>query len=153
MKIFLCFILLLTVSAVPEAGSQVYKWKNKEGRIVYGDAPPAGDSSAEKINLPDLSPSAQDTSGKNTDWHAKEIEFQQRRISRAKNQTSADKVEEERKQHCAALQRDKSFLQRIHGRRVAHWNEEKGDYDFLGDEDRAAIEKKLNENLERYSCE
>ncbi|MDR2507043.1 MAG: DUF4124 domain-containing protein [Candidatus Accumulibacter sp.] len=153
MKIFLCFILLLTAAAMPEANAQIYKWKNKEGRTVYGDAPPAGESSAEKINLPDSSPPAQDASGPNTDWHAKEVEFQQRRISKAKSQINADKAEERRKQHCASLLRDKSFLQRIHGRRVASWNEEKGDYDFLTDEDRAAMEKRLSENLERYSCE
>ncbi|MDR1367451.1 MAG: DUF4124 domain-containing protein [Candidatus Accumulibacter sp.] len=151
-RFFLSLILFFAFAAIPTAEAQVYKWKDKNGKIVFGDVPPEG-ASAEKIGLPDLPSSAQDVSRESTRWQDQEYMFQQRRLHREKEETKAAQNEANKKKFCASLRDRQKYLQTIRGRRVARWNQEKGDYDFLTDEDRAAMEDRTREAIDRSACD
>jgi hypothetical protein len=143
------FIFLLVFAlAAPEAGAQIYKWKDKEGRIVFGDTIPGG-VAAEPMALPNA---ASPTFHEPTDWSAKERAFRQRKISRENEQAKAEKADSEKRFKCETLRKERRTFQALRGRRVVHWNKNKGDYEYLTDEDRATMETQLQE-AEKRLCE
>jgi hypothetical protein len=143
--IFLSAFALTT----PKADAQIYQWKDKDGRVVFGDTVPASGVVAEPMALPNA---ASPTPHEPAAWSAKERAFQQRRISRENEQAKAEKAESEKRLRCEALLEERRSFQALRGRRVVSWNKDKGDYEYLTDEDRATMEKQLQE-AEKRLCE
>jgi hypothetical protein len=83
-----CALLLVVVPA----SAALYKWKDENGRVVYGDTPPPG-VSAERVNpaVPPADPNAV------RDMAAKDAQFTKRQQERADADTKSDKAQADAK--------------------------------------------------------
>jgi hypothetical protein len=147
-RLFPGIVLFLAASAFAEA--QVYKWKDKDGRAVFGDTPPR-DAAAEKMTLPEIPASKRDAPNVPAGWQDMEYMFKQRQIDREKAEAKTAKAEEEKKRWCASLRDRQKYLQAIQGRRVARWNN--GEYEYLTDDDRAAMQNRVREAVDQSACD
>jgi hypothetical protein len=141
-------LVLFLAAAIADA--QVYKWKDRDGRDVFGDTPPQ-DAPAEKMRLPDL-PVSKDAPNAPASWQDEEYMFKQRQIDREKAEAKVAKAEEEKKRVCASLRDRQKYLQAIQGRRVVRWNSDKGEYEYLTDNDRTAMQNRVREALDQSAC-
>jgi hypothetical protein len=150
---FLCFGLL-SIVCVSAADAQIYKWKDKDGKVVFGDTLPSGKTTqVEKIAAPANTPSgASGTPPESTDWQAKERQFEQRRILREKEQAEADQADEKKQKACEALRDQQRRLASTQGRRAVSWNSSKGDYDYLSDNDREKMNGEARQMMKKLGC-
>jgi hypothetical protein len=77
----------LAFAALP-AGAALYKWNDENGRVVYGDTPPAG-VKAERVN-PSVAPADPNAV---RDMAAKDAQMNKRQQDRAEDETKADKAQ------------------------------------------------------------
>jgi hypothetical protein len=88
----------LAFAALP-AGAALYKWNDENGRVVYGDTPPAG-VKAERVN-PSVAPADPNAV---RDMAAKDAQINKRQQDRAEEETKAEKAQ-------ADAHRQRSFRQ------------------------------------------
>ena len=141
MKKFLLFVLALAFSAT--AGAQMYKWTDKDGKVRYGDVPPA-DANATRIGAPPAGynpapapPEAKKDAGAKDKDLSPEAAFRKRQQEReAQEQKLAqERADAEKKQaNCQQAQGQLRLLQS--GQRVATTNAA-GERVFMDDEQRA----------------
>jgi hypothetical protein len=152
-RLFPGLVLFFAVAMSSQlADGQVYRWKDKDGKAVFGDTPPQ-DAPAEKMRLPDLPASPRDAPNAPATWQDEEYMFKQRQLDRERAETKAAQDAEEKKRRCTSLRDRQKYLQAIQGRRVARWNSDKGEYEYLTDDDREAMQNRVSEALDRSACD
>ena len=158
--------LLAFLTALP-AAAQIYSWKDKDGRTVYSDLPPA--SGEVKVLQPGrILPPAETTDDaappsavtppgapkaagavKPKSVADRELEFRQRRAAEAEAQAKADKeasAASDRERFCAQARSQLTALQA--GQRIARPNAS-GEREFLDDEARANEASRLQQQIEQ----
>lgn len=152
-------ILALLLTALP-AAAQVYSWKDKDGRIHYGDMPPAGveatvirgarpgaaaRKAGETAPSADMPPAATPTSP--SSLAEREQAFRERRAAAAEAEAKAAREAESRgetERFCTDAQHEIAALRG--GQRMVRFNA-KGEREFLDDRARAeqaeALERKI----------
>jgi hypothetical protein len=129
------------------SATDIYTWKDKEGRTNYADNPPPGDTPARtlsgRISLP-VSSGTTDTpaQGKpsSPSLAEQEMEFRKRRAEASEKQVLAEKAAadaDERRKNCERARNQLAALES--GQRIARHND-KGEREFL-DERQLAEEK------------
>ncbi|MDR3212707.1 MAG: DUF4124 domain-containing protein [Azoarcus sp.] len=149
----LCFGLL-SIVCVSAADAQIYKWKDKDGKIVFGDMLPLGETAKiEKIAVSASAPTgASGTPSEPTDWAAKGRELEQRRILRAQEKAEADQAEGKKRKVCEEVRDRKRWLASVQGRRVTLWNSSKGGLDVLSDNDRETMNREVQQLMKELGC-
>lgn len=116
-----------------QAAGEIYKWVDREGRVVYSDAhPDAGYTRADEVRVPpraDIPPP--------TDWSQKDLEFRQRQIARAEEQRVAD---EKRRQDCLRARAMETQWQRAEGSLV-YRADKSGARAYIDDTQREALRR------------
>ena len=129
-----CGLLAFPVQA------EIYKWVGPDGKMVFSDAPPpAGKGKADVVKT-DASPVA---GRKDTDWMEKEREFRIRNIDKAGKECA---VRQERDKACAQAKLKGERLKRAEGVMLYRTDKE-GERVFIGDDEREAIAKKVQQDI------
>src|SRR5260221_14731640 len=97
---FCIAVCALGFAALPAAAA-LYKWTDENGRVVYGDTPPAG-VKAERVNsaAPPADPNAI------RDMASKDAQINKRQQGRAEDEAKAEKAQADAKgklQRCAQI--------------------------------------------------
>jgi hypothetical protein len=138
-------MVLLAMAFSAGAIAQTYKWTDKNGRVEYGDAPPADASNATRLKGPSSgyaptpgAPEAKKDAAKDKDKAlTPEQAFKKRQQERADAEQKADKERaeaEQKRANCDAAQASLRQLQS--GQRVATVNAA-GERVFIDDEQRS----------------
>lgn len=134
--LMICMLLPVSVSA------QVFKWVDANGKIQYGDRPPAGKKHTEELNM---APVPQASAVSSNNWEQKDREFRKRRIEK--------KMLEEKEQASVSSRQiclnARYKLQMLDGKVVYRVNE-KGERVYMEDTERHAIETKAREDIAVY---
>ena len=151
--LILCVLLFLGVSGA-EAQIQVYRWKDKDGRIVVGDAPPEDNPSVEKITVreppPPSKPSASHRpSSSGTNWKKEESDFR----NRLEAEANAERNREKKQRACADARARKAYVDSIRGRTVWKTDPATGEQTLVSDEDRATMESEASNAMQMGDCE
>lgn len=97
----LCLALCALAFAALPAAAALYKWTDENGRVVYGDTPPAG-VKAERVNaaVPPADPNAV------REMASKDAQINKRQQARADDEAKAEKAQADAKaklERCAQL--------------------------------------------------
>lgn len=137
-------VAMLMLLAAGSAGAQMYKWVDKDGKVRYGDTPPAGAKSS-SVKAPQSAvpaPPAPDAKGAKKGPLTpaeKEQEFRKRQADAGKEAEKAEaerRVKAERSENCDRMREQLRTLQS--GQRIARVNSS-GERYFL-DESQSAQE-------------
>jgi hypothetical protein len=134
---------LLAVAAMSAGAGEIYTWKDKDGRVNYGDNPPAGSSrtrtlsgkDAETVTQPAM-PAAVDKAGPRTAAE-QDLEFRKRQAETADQKAKADKdatAAEEKKNNCERARGQLAALES--GQRITRTSS-KGEREYIDDKQRA----------------
>jgi uncharacterized protein DUF4124 len=144
MKRILVMLIALAFSGV--ASAQLYKWVDKNGRVQYGDMPPADAAKVTRLKPPPPgsapAPSAdakKDAAGKDKSAKAltPEQEFQKRQKERAEADQKASKERAEADQKRAGCEQAQASLRQLQsGQRLSTVNAQ-GERVFIDDDARA----------------
>jgi len=142
--------ILAAAAFVPLAGAQLYKYTDKDGKTVYTDQPPAN-AETKTVRVqpgpPPVEASKNGTSGnKSAVERDKELE-KTRKVAREsqKKQDEAAQKAQQAEQRCA--QARTAYQQYADGGRILKYNE-KGERDYMGDEQIAAEREKARREVE-----
>jgi hypothetical protein len=127
-----------TLLAAPASLAALYKWLDENGRVVYGDTPPAG-AKADRISAsaPPADPGAV------RDMASKDAELKKRQQQRAEDATKADKDQADLVRKRAQCQQARNNILTLrNGGNVYRYNE-KGERVFFEAADR---ERAITEN-------
>ncbi|MDR2507042.1 MAG: DUF4124 domain-containing protein [Candidatus Accumulibacter sp.] len=147
----LCFLLFFGVSGT-EAQIQVYRWKDKDGRIVVGDAPPENNPSVEKITVKEPPPPSRPAASRRqpssgAGW--KESDFR----GRLEAEANAERNREKKQRACADARARKAYVDSIRDRAVWKTDPATGEQTLVSDEDRAAMESEVSNAIQKGDCE
>ena len=151
-------VLGLTLAFAAAASAQLYRWVDKDGKVLYGDTPPPG-VKARTLRAPQVAtpPAADDAAAK--DAAAKdarkgsltpaeqEQEFRKRQMQAQKAQEKADlarKDSEAKQENCARAREALATFES--GQRVSRTNAQ-GERYFLEDDVRAAETEKARASV------
>ncbi|HUH92989.1 MAG TPA: DUF4124 domain-containing protein [Casimicrobiaceae bacterium] len=137
----------LSLAAAPAAAA-LYKWTDENGRVVYGDTPPAG-VKVERVNAaaPPADPSAV------RDLAAKDAQFKARQRARAEEEAKADKAQADAKakvERCAQL---RGNIQTMRSGTAVYRFSDKGEKIYLDGADREKSIAESERQLRSLNCE
>jgi hypothetical protein len=123
-------VCALAFAALPAAAA-LYKWTDENGRVVYGDTPPAG-VKAERINavVPPADPSAV------REMASKDAQINKRQQARAEEEAKTDKAQADAKakgERCAQI---RGNIQTLRSEAPVYRFNEKGEKVYLEAPDR-----------------
>ncbi len=121
-------LALLLALAMPAALAQVYKWVDEQGRVHYGEKPPAGTKPS--TVKPPPQPNAP---AKGEDLQSKELEFRQRRVDRQMDEDKQARIAANRKALCDNAKERLAFTEQVN-----LYRREKGEKVFLSETERQA---------------
>ena len=118
--------------------AQQYKWIDKDGRVRYGDVPPAG-VNAKPLRSPagPAAPAAKEPKASLSPAE-QEAEFRKRRLEAQKEQekqAKAAQADQAKQQHCANAKQQLATLES--GQRISTLDPRSGERTFLDDSQRA----------------
>ena len=126
----LAFAALLAAVA---AHAQVYRWVDEQGKVHYGERPPAGakaNAIEDRLATPPGAPAQKGAS----DAAQQERDFQRRRMEREQQEARDQKAAEKVRQQC---ERERSRLAQLRNvRRIAVGVDEKGNQRYMSEEER-----------------
>jgi hypothetical protein len=136
MKKNLVMILALAFSAA--ASAQTYKWVEKDGKVRYGDTPPAG-TNATPLKAPSgatPAPSPAAPEGKKEQPLSPEAAFRKRQLERDEQEQKAAKERELGEQKRANCERSQASLRQLQsGQRITSVNAS-GERVYIDDDQR-----------------
>lgn len=135
------FALVFALSGTLATG-QVYKWVDENGRVQYGDKPPAG-ARASAVKPP---PEPQGTSRPAENLVSQEAEFQNRLIQSREKEEKLAREAQLQQQRCTEAKERLALYERAG--RISRF--EKGEKVYLSDEQRAAEIERLNAAAAKY---
>lgn len=143
-------LLLLSVTTL--AYSQVYSWKDENGRLHFGDTPPENQAG---LKVKSLTIKEKNPKG-NSDQVVQRRKARQADLLRDMEQASKKRKEEkakkieQKKQKELRCQRAKSRVKHNKRYSVIFREAPNGEREYLDDEQRKAYDKKLQEQVTKY---
>jgi hypothetical protein len=150
-------LLALTLAFSAAAAAQTYKWVDQNGKVQYGDAPPAGANATPLGRTP--SPAVQPAKPPETKAAAKkgplspaeqEAEFRKRQIDAQKEQDKQAQASQEsttKKENCARAQ---EYLRTLDsGQRISR-TDGGGERRFLEDAEIAKEKSQARQNVQNW---
>lgn len=125
---------LAVLFAVLTAHAQVYRWVDGQGKVHYGERPPAG---AKPTPVDDrlAAPPGAATPKTAPDVSQQERDFQRRRMEREQKEAREQKAAEQARQQC---ERERTRLAQLRNvRRISAGVDEKGSLRYMSDAERA----------------
>ena len=147
-------LLIALLGAAAAASAQQYKWVDKNGRVQYGDSPPAG-ANATRLRVPSgaaapsPAPAAPASKGPLSPAE-QEAEFRKRQEAAEKDREKQAKASQEagqKKENCALARQHLRTLES--GQRVAR-TDEKGERHFLEDAQIAQETAKARQSVQDW---
>lgn len=140
-------LCMLSLAAAPAAAA-LYKWADENGRVVYGDTPPAG-VKVERVNAaaPPADPSAV------RDLAAKDAQFKARQRARADEEAKAEKAQADAKaklERCAQL---RGNIQTMRSSAAVYKFNDKGEKVYLENADREKSIADTERQLRTLNCD
>jgi uncharacterized protein DUF4124 len=128
----LCVVVCALALAALPAAAALYKWTDENGRVVYGDTPPAG-VKAERINaaVPPADPNAI------RDMAAKDAQINKRQQARAEDEAKAEKAQADAKAKLERCAQIRGNIQTLRSGAAVYRFNEKGEKVYLEAPDRA----------------
>jgi hypothetical protein len=141
------FCALSLLAAAPAAAA-LYKWTDENGRVVYGDTPPAG-VKVERVNAaaPPSNPNAV------RDMAAKDAQFKARQRAHAEEEAKAEKAQADARaklERCAQL---RGNIQTMRSGAAVYRFNDKGEKVYLDDADRDKSIADSERQLRSLNCE
>jgi Domain of unknown function (DUF4124) len=135
MKKHLVMIAALAFSAA--ASAQMYKWVEKDGKVRYGDTPPAGaDATPMKAPSAGTAPAPAAPEGKKEQPLSPEAAFRKRQLERDEQEQKAAKERELGEQKRANCERSQASLRQLQsGQRITSVNAS-GERVYIDDDQR-----------------
>ena len=125
-------IALAALLAAVAAHAQVYRWVDEQGRVHYGEVPPAGAKASPVEDKPAAPPGASKAA---PDAAQQERDFQRRRKEREQQEAREREAAAKAKQQC---ERERDRLAQLRTvRRIPAGVDEKGDRRYMSDAERA----------------
>jgi hypothetical protein len=131
-RAWLCWtVATLALAALPAAAA-LYKWTDENGRIVYGDTPPAG-VKAERVNaaVPPADPNAV------REMAAKDAQINKRQQARAEDEAKAEKAQADAKAKLERCAQIRGNIQTLRSDANVFRYNEKGEKVYMEAPDRA----------------
>ena len=169
-------ILVFGLAAALPVSAQLYKWTDANGRVQYSDRPPAhqradvlGRSGAAERTT--YAPPAEENAEANAEgeaaksapsqtgeaaaagpqsWAEKEQAFRKRRMEAEEEKQKQAKLEAEKKAKAEACQRSRNYLKSIEGGRRFSRTNDKGEIEFLDDNQRRAEAEQTRQELSQH---
>ncbi|TMG87420.1 MAG: DUF4124 domain-containing protein [Betaproteobacteria bacterium] len=118
-------VLALALAALPAAAA-LYKWSDENGRVVYGDTPPAG-VKAERVNaaVPPADPNAV------RDMASKDAQIKARQQARAEDEVKAEKTQAEAKAKLERCAQVRGNIQNMRSNAAVYRFNDKGEKVYL----------------------
>jgi len=142
--------LALVLTAGPAAAASLYKWTDANGRVVYSDQPPAGNTKVENLKGPP--PPANPAATK--ELANKELEFKQRQLDRVdtEKKSEAERVSsKEKAEQCANVQ---GQLTQLGSENLVLWRvNEKGERVEMTNSDRRTERDRLAKWFKDNKCQ
>jgi hypothetical protein len=127
-------IAFAAVLAAAAAHAQVYRWVDEQGKVHYGERPPAGAKASpvqDKLAAPPGAPAPKAA----PDASQQERDFQRRQMERQQKEASEQKAAARAKAEC---ERERSRLAQLRtARRITAGVDDKGDTRYMSDAERA----------------
>lgn len=141
----MAFVLFLAAVVQPAAAG-VYKWVDEEGRVHYGQRPPAVADQAEKMKL-DKAPPPDPYAAERRERMQRYIEAKdEERAEREKKKEEAQAKAEERKQECTRARKRMALFS---GGRI-YEIDENGQRSYMDDKQRAVEKKQAQAELDKW---
>lgn len=140
-----CLAVLLYAVALTAAQAEIYEWR-ENGKLYYGDRPPAGvDARLVRGNAPARPPALEETSAEKAPTaQEKADEMRVARENAAETEAQAEEERKRREELAQTCQRARNQLAALEsGQRVARFNEQ-GEREFLGDTARQQETERIN---------
>jgi len=127
----LCLALCALAFAALPAAAALYKWTDENGRVVYGDTPPAG-VKAERVNaaVPPADPNAV------REMASKDAQINKRQQARADEEAKADKAQADAKAKSERCAQIRGNIQTLRSEAAVYRFNEKGEKVYLEAPDR-----------------
>ncbi|HEX8009592.1 MAG TPA: DUF4124 domain-containing protein [Casimicrobiaceae bacterium] len=144
----LCVAACALVLAALPAAAALYKWTDENGRVVYGDTPPAG-VNAEKVNaaVPPADPNAV------RDMAAKDAQFRARQQARAEGEAKAQKAQAAAKAKLERCAQIRGNIQAMRSDGAVYRFNEKGERVYLEAAERQKSMADSEKLLRELNCE
>jgi hypothetical protein len=127
-------IALVALLAASAAHAQVYRWVDEQGKVHYGERPPAG-AKASPVQDKLAAPPGASAPKAAPDASQQERDFQRRQMERQQKEASDQKAAARAKADC---ERERSRLAQLRtARRVITGVDDKGDRSYMSDAQRA----------------
>ncbi|MDR1367450.1 MAG: DUF4124 domain-containing protein [Candidatus Accumulibacter sp.] len=156
---FLFFLFLVLEVGAAHAQIQVYRWKDKDGRTVIGEAPPEGNPSVEKIIVSEPPPPSRPAAASRArpsfgkDLKKEEAALEQRMEARRKSEAAAEQAREKRQNACADARARQAYVDSIRGRTVWRTDPATGEQTPIPDDERGAMEADVTNAMRMNDCE
>jgi hypothetical protein len=130
-RALLCVAVCALAFAALPAAAALYKWTDENGRVVYGDTPPAG-VKAERVNaaVAPADPSAV------RDMASKDAQINKRQQARAEDEAKADKAQADAKAKSERCAQIRGNIQTLRSDTPVYRFNEKGEKTYLEGPDR-----------------
>ena len=135
------FLALLMALAVPVASAQVYKWVDENGRVHYGEKPPAG-SKPSAVKPPAAPPSGP---AKAQDLQSQELDFRRRQLKKGEDEATQARDAANREARCNNAKENLAIAEQ-----AALFRREKGERVFLSDAEQKAEVENMRAAVTRY---
>ncbi|HZI84360.1 MAG TPA: DUF4124 domain-containing protein [Casimicrobiaceae bacterium] len=141
-------IALCALTLAAPAAAALYKWTDENGRVVYGDTPPAG-VKAERVNAaaPPANPDAV------RDMAAKDAEIKARQRARAEDAAKAEKAQADAKAKLERCAQIRGNIQTMRSGAAVYKFNEKGEKIYLEAADREKSIADSENQLRSLNCE
>jgi hypothetical protein len=128
----LCVAVCALAFAALPAAAALYKWTDENGRVVYGDTPPAG-VKAERLNaaVPPADPNAV------RDMAAKDAQINKRQQAHAEDEVKAEKAQADAKAKLERCAQIRGNIQTLRSDAAVFRFNEKGEKVYMEAPDRA----------------
>src|SRR5438552_1237128 len=139
-------VLALALAALPAAAA-LYKWSDENGRVVYGDTPPAG-VKAERVNaaVPPADPNAV------RDMASKDAQIKARQQARAEDEVKAEKTQAEAKAKLERCAQVRGNIQNMRSNAAVYRFNDKGEKVYLESAEREKSIADSQKTLRDLNC-
>ena len=146
-RVTLCVAVCALAFAALPAGAALYKWTDENGRIVYGDTPPAG-VKPEKVNAaaPPADPNAI------RDMASKDAQIKARQQARADDEAKAEKAQADDKAKLERCAQIRGNIQTMRSNAAVYRFNDKGEKIYLESPDREKSIADSQKTLRDLNC-
>jgi len=133
---------------LPDAAAGVFKWVDEEGKVHYGDAPPAqGDAETVRTAPPPSDEEVLRSRDRLDALREQTAVLNKAREEREKQKEAAEREEAQRKQRCLRAQTELGIAQFEGG--VFHWDEQ-GNRVYMEDDEREAQRARARKDVDKF---